>query len=561
MNRLIKILLVSILLSQSLFSDELLERVIINPLNRATFYYNAVPQYKATLSDDKKSLEITFEQTGFKNSFSDLTGKGVIERISAEKQGNQITARLQLGEKRGYNAVSLPFSKAVMVEFFKWEKLSQAEDAYRTALLSLETGNKTLAINDLQKAFKFGEANAAAMLGVIKLNDGNDAEALELLNYAEKNESNIPDFLAALGNYYKIHNDKAKANEYFKRFKDKTGIELGDPNAIAEVPKDTTAKDTTKKTMVGDTNNQNSFLPEFTFGKFVSSLGYVLFAFALLIVYYYFSWRKKQAQQLANSKNKETKIPFATPETQAPSQNYNRKQKDYVEKPKATNQRTNPNILNKTYGKLKPNKINQFTKDNLVVTPKPKEIKPNVVEETQNLQIEEFLKSYIPEKRKETQKDEEENVLKMLERALTKKNDTEPRPDLSHSVEKPAKEKPIKEQKQVTENTKDDLIANIQETTPKSKVTNLTEPKLDNEQKDAIVSFAMHLAEKQKNIKKQDLESLDSKSLPTDEAELNELAKEKGLDTGTLEIKKNLENTQEDNPLAAKLAEKFKAKK
>jgi hypothetical protein len=540
MSKFILKILTLIVISSAGIYCQLLERVVISPLNRATFYFNEIPQFTAILSDDKQSLNLNLDNSNFKNTITDVESKGVITKISSTKSNDKINAFITLAEKRGYNAYTLPYSKAVVIEFFKWDKLSQAEETYRTALLSLESNQEELALTDLENAAKQNEPNALAMLGIIQFKKGDVKLAFENLAKSENLGSSIPDIYAALTEYYLKNSDSSKAKEYNKKFFDKTTI-----NLYPELDKTQIQKQDTSKTQTPSlAKEDNSILPNITFDKVVSSLGYFLFAVGLLIIYYYLRWRNKQAAKLKTVKPKQAvrDVPPTKPQARNKQKMYAEEETEDVPK-----HRTNPGLINKAYGKLKPNKENQFTKNSLMITPKPREVKPNVVAEESNIQLEQFLKDYIPQKRKEEEELAKETVMKVLEKAVIKpgQSDSKNIPNKAKGIEKAIAEKQLKKanNKEQTTKLKEEVIPIKEE-----KVTE----KLPIDSTDANISFAKHLAEKQKEIKTKDIEAIQSENLPQDKDKLINVAKEMGLDTTTLELKKDI-----DQERLSKLNEKF----
>ncbi|MBX3042628.1 MAG: hypothetical protein KIT33_00890 [Candidatus Kapabacteria bacterium] len=73
----------------------------------------------------------------------------------------------------------------------------------------------------------------------------------------------------------------------------------------------------------------------------------------------------------------------------------------------------------------------------------------------------------------------------------------------------------------------------------------------------AKLQLAMHLAEEQRRIKTQNIESLNSTSIPNDKKKLSEISKKLGIEKGGLETKLAMEKLMKDKNLLKKLSEKF----
>ncbi len=555
---------------QIIIAQEKLERITISPMNRVNIYFNEIPKFTSNLSADKQKIIIKIPASSFKSNINEITGKGVVQRVIANKVGNDIIVEIFSGEKRGYNATPMPFSNSIQVELFKWDKLTPAEDAFHTALLALESKVTNEGIISLKKAIKLGDNNAAGVLGIIQMQEGNSKEALDNLILAEKNNSNYPDVYGALSKYYKLKGNADKSNYYLKVFNEKTGLnnikdsgEDVNNNALSDEPKsqleslmsedtkDTITNkaivkaDTSKidsalsRSLLGATNKDTTrgFFPDFSSDKIVSWLGYILFGISMLVIYLYLTWRKKQLERLEaiNINNKKTADPLAPKNIRQTVKIKSPK----IPAPTPSNPQRAGSIIDKTYGKLRPNKNNQYTKENLTISPKPHEMQPNIIEDTPNLQIEEFLRNYLPIKAQEEKEAEEaaklpENIIKKIL----------------------GRNKDIDSNRKPTENVSE---KNIDLASEESKISEQNEP-IVQEQKDAKISFAMHLAEKQSEIKQQDIESLSNIELKSVD-DLNKLSKTLGIEMESIETKRNLENIEEDSDLINRLSEKFKTKK
>ncbi|MCX6147949.1 MAG: hypothetical protein NTW25_11990, partial [Candidatus Kapabacteria bacterium] len=383
------------------YSQEVVEKITINPMNRVNIYFNEIPKFTSNLSSDKQKITIKIPVSSFKNNIPELNGKGVVQKVISSKVGNDVIIEIFSGEKRGYNATPMPFSNSIQIELFKWDKLTPAEDAYRTALLALESKVTNEGINNLKKAIKLGDYNASGMLGIIQMQEGKSKEALENLTNAEKNNSNYPDVYGALSKYYKLSGNLDKSKYYLKIFNEKTGLnnvkDVSEDlklNAQSDEPKSQLQElmnddikdssenkstnatvnitDTAKpKSLVGLTNKDSSrgLLPDLSQNSFFPILGYILFGVSILIIFLYLAWRKKQMEQLEsfNLSNKKLIDPLSL---------NNIKQTIKIKRtqtppPTSTNPQRAGSIIDKTYGKLKPNKNNQYTKDNLAISPMP----------------------------------------------------------------------------------------------------------------------------------------------------------------------------------------------
>jgi len=95
-----KILIIFIILTSSIFAK--IERVTINPKNRVNIYFNSLMNYKSELSNDKRYVNLTINDSEFTDRYSQVSGSGIVKYVSLLKKDNQIITKIELSSPRGY---------------------------------------------------------------------------------------------------------------------------------------------------------------------------------------------------------------------------------------------------------------------------------------------------------------------------------------------------------------------------------------------------------------------------------------------------------------------------
>lgn len=202
-----------------------LNRINVQPLNRAIIYFDVLPDsYSSKLSDDKRTIYIELPKIEVVDSCRQIVSGGIIKSVQVQTLKDKALITLMLKERRGYNAVILPYSKAIMVEVFNWNELTQADDKFRTSLLAYEDGIFPEALNDLLNVAKLKHANASVFAGMILLKNGQIQSAINLLKTASELNSDINDRYGALYHAYMIQDNRIEAEKYLDEFKKNSGV-------------------------------------------------------------------------------------------------------------------------------------------------------------------------------------------------------------------------------------------------------------------------------------------------------------------------------------------------
>lgn len=181
-------------------------------------------RFTAELSADKRKIVVRIPDAGIGENVNEATSyKGLVESVLARKDGRSSLVTVQLRERSGFTAVLLPYSRAITIDAFDWDKLSPADDAYRSALLALDNGLYAQAVQMLQQAERAKHPDGTAHLGFLRIREEKFSEAKRLLLQAKQDNSTIPDIYAGLSLCARRSGDDAAARTYEQDFIRMTG--------------------------------------------------------------------------------------------------------------------------------------------------------------------------------------------------------------------------------------------------------------------------------------------------------------------------------------------------
>ncbi len=532
MKRIIYLLLSISAFSLKLTATELISAKI-QPLNRLYIEFSDLDvNIKSSLSDDKKKITLTLD-TLSANKLNDtaLKSEGIIKQVKI----NQNLIDIDLTDARGYTIAKLPYSKNVVIEVFDWNKLTDAEEAYRMSLLALEDEITDVAKPDMLKAVQGKITDAGTFLGLILLQEGKVNSAQKNLEFAELSGTELPDTYAALAQIYTIKNDSLKAKHYEKIYKEKTSAEIlpsiniknivekdakcSEPvehldKFLANQKKDTVktkdTEDTTKfkNILAQDTTKTNDTTQIANNDNYKTIAKYsiaVVIAFALLLLYFYLKWRQKQLESA--KKNQQQQNVVTKTETKTKNINNN------AEKPK--------------------NKAEKKKKENF----------GQIIDKT--------LEEELPNNQKRDNSKKNETELPLAQESS--KNNT-PKVDVEQKEARKAEAPTLKVPDTPEERTQkaNELLSLMQQNIQKKEIQKEKEHK-----QLPTIELASRLADEQKKIKEQQLSDL-SETLELDENKINAISKKIGIEKSGIETKKNLSKIEDNAEEIEKLSKKFR---
>ncbi len=228
-NKMIKYITIVFILFLSFYkysySETIIERVEINPLNRTLIYLSNRPDgFNAELSPSKEKITLRLDNTKTRNNTNISGSTGIIRNITVTSFRTFSEVLVEMSDKRGFTLNYLPYSKSIMLEVFDWNKLNKEEDLYKLALLSYNDG----LLNEAEQYFKKSASkdipNAYFFLGLINLSKGKNIEACDYFLLAEKYNCNIIDNFAGLSEAYRLLKDSKKSIVYKNKFQKQSGL-------------------------------------------------------------------------------------------------------------------------------------------------------------------------------------------------------------------------------------------------------------------------------------------------------------------------------------------------
>lgn len=500
-----------------------LQRMEIEPLNRAVFYFSELPKFFTTeLSEDKKKIIIKINKASVIDSAREFHSNGIINDIYVHINKNNIEIQLILSEKRGYTAFQSYYTKALYIEVFSWDKLDKAEDSYRSGLLALEYGLKKSAVQNFTDAVKAGNSDASAVMGFLDFQDGKIIDALNNFAVSFKAKSKIPDVYASLSQIFKFRNNIPMANKFSDLFSKMTRLktytdlpfpvinsddstmvkvdsilkeislfaqnEVQDSKKKADsIKADSIARAKQFKNIIQEPKQEEdgtfvkilkSFLPA-GFGNVIGVV--LLFAVVLIAVmlFAYLKWKRQQEKVIASQPKPQFKTQLKSAQNK-------------INKATAVDAYNRSGaIVNKT---IKGTDSNQT----------PKTTKPTPKVKSDSNEAESF-----------------EQRLEKLANIIEETNKPEPSQD---------------------ENSYD------------------SDKNLNTERNDKIparLELAMHLQEEQKKIKQRNIASLSESYFPVDVGKLSEVAKKLGIEKDAIVTKQGINRIEQDKDKLSELTKKF----
>lgn len=209
-----------------LFAQTELVDISPNDNGSVVLSFSALPKtISSELSEDKKRVTLTLTNTSAASTLRDeLPTTKQIEHISVQRNGQNLTLYLVLRDKYGFTHVALPYSRTVHLSLVQWDKLSQHDNLYHSGLLSLESKQPETALEYLQQASQKGSGNAAAIAGLIVLQQGDIAKAQSLFTRAIDIGTSIPDVYAAISDIAAARGDTQRAQHFAQLFTRKTRL-------------------------------------------------------------------------------------------------------------------------------------------------------------------------------------------------------------------------------------------------------------------------------------------------------------------------------------------------
>lgn len=321
-----------------------IKNIKIDPLNSVVIEFDSIPiDLSSSLSDSKTLISINTGKYSYNEKIKQLSGLGIISDVFIKNENNNTVINIKTREKKGYTLSFHPFTNKIHIDVFQWEKLTPAEEEYRTGLLAKQDKIYVEMINSLYLSSKNGFEEAAFQLGNAYLETGHFKQAYDAYKYAFSKDTNNIDALAGMAISSYNLNIPFEAQKYAELFKNKCKCEFSNSFNLVPTSIDSSfldlahlavndslnmRPDTTLKTLepsIKDSvNNKISKNEDFDiFSSVESFMIYViiiLLSTLILLVVLYFKWRKKQMEswdkqpQTTFSENLKTAVAKVNPD-------------------------------------------------------------------------------------------------------------------------------------------------------------------------------------------------------------------------------------------------------
>lgn len=193
--------------------------------NRAIFYgIGSVENPQVTQNPEKTQLIISLEGVTISEKAHAAFGKGMMNDIDVVQEKGIAKIFIQLKEKQGFTVNKLPYSDALSIDVFSWDKLSSHDDIYRSAQLALSEGLQQQALQNFRLVAEKGHVDAASYLGLELIKQGLYDEALGWLKKGIRGNTTIADAYGGLCQIARVNGMSDEAKSYEKRFCDMTGL-------------------------------------------------------------------------------------------------------------------------------------------------------------------------------------------------------------------------------------------------------------------------------------------------------------------------------------------------
>lgn len=535
----LQVFLLLLFSAKSLHAGNSITRIVTEP-NRVILYgVGNAPKPNVYLSTEKTKLIAAFEGISADEKARVAFGKGMMNDIDVIQQKGECVVYVQLKEKQGFTVSVLPYSDALVIDVFSWDKLTANDDLYRSGLLALSDGIVNQALPLLQQSSDKGNGDASFFLGIELLKQARYDEALGSLKKALQQQTTLHDVYAALCQIYRVNGLQEEANRYENLFKTKSGLrsvldipveyqpplstdgELSEsePISLASMISETEVPDSLSATPKGATDTSRfaslfsgtptdspnkangqvlsnaSLMPEWMKTASLAVIGVIASVFVTVIVLYS-RWRKKRSIEMEEEEEGD--------ETHADNENFATIFAQESNKPRTNVQ----NALTSYAGQNIDNLITDDTMDS-------KNAHANgTLLASDRTMLEEFVNDVLEKGKSAVEKGR--NFVEDKKQMLT-----------AGVFEPDSEEEP---------NWEDEVMA--------------SPPRGEYE-------LALHLHAKQRIHRSESLEELDVTSIPEQKFSMSKIAKKLGVETGSLETKRSFSQLETDSRALNELKRKF----
>ncbi len=498
---------------------------------------NKHPRCTSELSDSKKKISIFFEE--------EVTGGNQLDSISETGRFNSVEVQdniltIYLNEKYGFTTAFFPYSRNLKISTLDWASLSTGDDHYHTGLLGIDI--LVAAKESFVYAVDAENKDAALMLGIILMKEGKVNSAEQYLLYSLQATTPTDDVFAALAQLYSIKGNRDYEKKFKKKFLDLGYKELKYIPVAPKIEHGNFVPDSNTMAIM-DSLKSDSIILEFN----ESLLKYELSAST------YLKGENKEKIDSAHNERFKELLSFGDDSTS-------------TEKGFSKIISSLPPWLEILIWIL-------FAAASIVIYLylKWRQDKMKTIKKMQDEAFKKEMSKAKTSEQKRAKKEsnkatkiysEQEMQAEDFKRAAKMAREKQKTASLAQSkVSTPIPAKPTTKRGGITQKDKvelEEMINKVRqaqtEQPSKSQLLNhlKSKPELS-----ADVEMALNMANEQKRMKQDQIKEISSQKLEDDGKNIDEKAKELGIDKASLETKKALDNLSEDSSYYAKLADKF----
>lgn len=179
--------------------------------------------FSSSLSDDKTSIKLDLLQVDYSSEYENESRAGKINGIYFTNVESHLQIDLKLNDSYGYTCVPQPLSSSIVVNIFKWNELDAGEDNYRAAQLALESEIKGEAVSSLVDAIDNGNKSAKALLAYLNMDD-NPGQSAARFSECSPTDTELPDVAFAAADLLAREGKEKASAAWMKRYEELTGM-------------------------------------------------------------------------------------------------------------------------------------------------------------------------------------------------------------------------------------------------------------------------------------------------------------------------------------------------
>lgn len=193
------------------------------PDGSVALFCSQEPQLSTSeLSAEKTKIILRLKNTISTDKAREFAGKGAVDNVFVQNDKGTAVVYIVLKQKSGFTTAIYPYSQCLVVHIFDWKKVTPKENAYYSGLFALESKVNETAHDYFLNSEQLGNGDAAAMLGFLLMKAGKIDESIPHFLHASELKTTIPDVFAALSEIYAHRQDPKRAERFASLYTQKT---------------------------------------------------------------------------------------------------------------------------------------------------------------------------------------------------------------------------------------------------------------------------------------------------------------------------------------------------